>query len=46
MIKCFIRAGICTRVRLIGIRFVSFCDGCEGILFDMEFCVLCVILGV
>ena len=30
----------------IGIRFVSFCGGCEGILFDMEFRVrLCDLKG-
>ena len=39
MIKSLKRAGICPRVSFIGIGFVSFCAGCEGILFDMEFCV-------
>ena len=39
MIKSLKRAGICPRVSLIGIRFVLFCGSCEGILFDMEFCV-------
>ena len=39
MIKSLKRAGICPRVSLIGIRFVSFFGGCEGILFDMDFCV-------
>ena len=39
MIKSLKRAGICPRVSLIGICFVSFCGGCEGLLFDMEFCV-------
>ena len=39
MIKSLKRAGICPRVSLTGIHFVSFCGGCEGILFDMEFCV-------
>ena len=36
MIKSLNRVGICPRVSLIGIRFVSFCGGCEGILFNME----------
>ena len=31
MIKSLKRAGICHRVSPIGIRFVSFCGGCEGI---------------
>ena len=39
MIKSLKHAGICLRVSLIGISFVSFCCSYEDILFDMEFCV-------
>ena len=39
MIKSLKHAGICPRVSLIGIHFVSFCTRCEDILFNMEFCV-------
>ena len=35
MIKSLKRAGICPNISFIGIRFVSFCDGCGGILFDI-----------
>ena len=31
MTKSLKRVGICLRVSLIDIRFVSFCGGCEGI---------------
>ena len=31
MIKSLKRAGICPRVSLLGIRFVSFCGSCEDI---------------
>ena len=39
MIKSLKRAGTCLRVIFIGISFVSFCSGREGILFDTGFCV-------
>ena len=39
MIKSLKRVGICPCVSFTGIRFVSFCGDCEGILFDIEFCV-------
>ena len=46
MIKSLKRAGICPRVSLIGIGFISFCVCCGGILFGLEVCVeLCAAEG-
>ena len=38
MIK-ILKHAFCPRVSLKGIDFVLFCGGCEGVLFNMKFCV-------